>query len=69
MNNIVKIAAAAGLLALMPSQASAKVTLPAIFSDGMVLQQQSSVALWGTTDRKGKAVEVKTSWDDSTYCI
>lgn len=69
MNNIVKIAAAAGLLALMPSQASAKVTLPAIFSDGMVLQQQSSVALWGTTDRKGKAVEVKTSWNDSTYTV
>lgn len=30
----------------------AKITLPAFFSDGMVLQQQSSIAIWGNSDKK-----------------
>lgn len=30
----------------------AKVTMPAIFTDGMVLQQESKVPIWGSTDKK-----------------
>ena len=41
----------------------AKITLPAFFSDGMVLQQQSSVAIWGNSDKKKQKVTIKTSWN------
>ena len=34
----------------------AKVTMPAIFTDGMVLQQESKVPIWGSTDKKSKPV-------------
>ena len=35
--------------------------LPAIFSDGMVLQQQSEVSIWGTTN-PNQLVEIESSW-------
>ena len=41
----------------------AKIQLPAIFSDGMVLQQLDQVKIWG----KAKAntnVEIRCSWDN-----
>lgn len=44
----------------------AKVSLPAFFSDGMVMQQQSQASLWGNAS-KGKIVEVTTGWDGQTY--
>ena len=44
--------------------ASAKVKLPAIFSDGMVMQQLGTVPVWGESDRKQGQVTVKTSWND-----
>ena len=44
----------------------AKVSLPAFFSDGMVMQQQSQASLWGKAS-KGKIVEVTTGWDGQTY--
>lgn len=47
----------------------AKITLPAFFSDGMVLQQQSSVAIWGNSDKKKQKVTVKTSWDNRKYTV
>ena len=37
------------------------IKLPAIFSDGMVLQQKSSVALWGWADA-GEMVSIKGNW-------
>ena len=40
---------------------SAKVKLPHLISDGMVIQQQSDVRLWGW-DKPGKKVKVMTSW-------
>lgn len=49
------------LAAVLPLQLSAKVTLPAIFTDNMVLQQQSDVKIWGRA-KPGKAVKVTTSW-------
>lgn len=42
-----------------------KVKLPAMMGDRMVLQQNSSVKLWGWAD--GKKVTVTTSWDNRTY--
>lgn len=39
----------------------AKPVLPEILSDGMVLQQNSKVNIWGKTD-PGKTVEVKPCW-------
>ena len=47
--------------------ASAKVKLPAIFSDGMVMQQLGTVPVWGESDRKQGQVTVKTSWNGEEY--
>lgn len=46
----------------------AKITLPAIFSDNMVLQQKADVSFWGKA-RPGEKVTVTTSWDDKTYTV
>jgi len=48
-------------------QAYADITLPALFSDGMVLQQQTMVPLWGTSD--GTSVDVTTSWNQKAYHV
>lgn len=45
--------------------AQGKVKLPAMTGDHMVLQQNSSVKLWGWAD--GKKVTVTTSWNNRTY--
>lgn len=47
------------------SFAQAKVTLPSYLSSDMVLQQQSDVEIWGTTN--ARAVKVSTSWDGKSY--
>ena len=44
----------------------AEVLLPKMFADGMVLQQQTQVRLWGWCD-KSRQVAVTTSWDGRTY--
>lgn len=44
----------------------ASVSLPAFFADGMVLQQQQKVAIWGDATAN-KEVLVKTSWDNRQY--
>src|SRR5574344_1561948 len=44
----------------------AKVTLPNLISDNMILQQNSDARLWGT-DTPGKTVKVSASWSDNTY--
>lgn len=44
----------------------AEIRLSAIFTDGMVLQQQKSVPIWGWA-RNGAAVRVETSWDKKEY--
>ena len=43
----------------------AKVRLPHIIGDNMVLQQQTEVRLWGWA-KPGKAVKVSTSWNEET---
>ena len=44
----------------------AEVKLPAVFSDNMVLQQQSSVAVWGWT-KPHAGVRVTGSWNNKSY--
>ena len=46
---------------LLPLVCSAKVRLPAIFSDNLVFQQRTGNPIWGWADSKEK-VTVKTSW-------
>ena len=41
-----------------------KITLPAILSDNMVLQQKAQVRFWGKA-RPGEKVTVSTSWAPS----
>ncbi|MCS2383248.1 sialate O-acetylesterase [Bacteroides thetaiotaomicron] len=47
-------------------KSEAKVTLPSILGDNMVLQQQAEVKLWGKA-RPNATVTVKTSWNGQTY--
>lgn len=53
------------LLLLVTNKAFADVKLPAVISDNMVLQQRSTVALWGWADA-GETVEIKNSWNNKT---
>jgi sialate O-acetylesterase len=46
----------------------AKVTLPSILGDNMILQQQSLVKIWGKAKEKTN-VTVKTSWNDNVYAV
>lgn len=46
--------------------AEAKVRLPHLLGDNMVLQQQTDARLWGWTDA-GKTVKVTVSWNNDTY--
>lgn len=48
------------------SQAFAEVKLPAFFSDGMVMQQQTQANLWGTAAPR-KQVTVTPGWDNKEY--
>ena len=47
---------------ILMGAARAAVRLPHVLSDGMVLQQQSSVRLWGRAT-PGATVTVTASWD------
>lgn len=46
--------------------ASAKITLPALLGDNMVLQQQSQAALWGNA-KASASISIITSWNKRTY--
>lgn len=46
----------------------AEITLPAIFGDHMILQQQTQAAIWGKATPVSN-VEVVTSWDNRNYSI
>ena len=52
--------------AFFASEVRADVKLPAIFSDHMVLQQRSQVAVWGWA-KPNATVSVTGSWDKKTY--
>lgn len=51
---------------LITSTAFAKISLPSIFSDNMVLQQNSNISIWGKAKTKAR-VTVYTSWNNQTY--
>lgn len=53
-------------LLLFSISAEAKVKLPAVLADNMVLQQQTDVKLWGQAQPKATLI-VKTSWNNKTY--
>jgi len=56
------------IIAFLLSAASlqAKVKLPSILGDNMVLQQKTDAKLWGWAKENAK-IQVKTSWDNKTY--
>lgn len=56
----------AALALALGAPAAANVTVPRIFSDGCVLQQQTEVTIWGWA-KPYEPVKVTTSWDDHTY--
>ena len=58
------LALAAGIATV--ASASAKIELPTLMSDNMVLQQQTDARLWGKANA-GEKVTVKVSWDKSKY--
>ncbi|NDW08570.1 sialate O-acetylesterase [Dysgonomonas sp. 520] len=56
------------LLFLATLPLSAKIELPTILADNMVLQQQSSVKLWGKAHPR-KEVKVIPSWNNKAYTV
>lgn len=54
------------ILISLSFQIKAEIQLPAIFSNNMVLQQQTNAAIWGKAS-PGKTVKVTTSWNDGSY--
>lgn len=51
---------------LLIGSAHAKITLPPILGDNMLLQQQCEVKLWGKSDRKSP-ISLTTGWDGRHY--
>lgn len=56
------------VLLLIGTAAKGEVKLASFFSDNMVLQQQTQCNLWGKAT-PGKAVTIRTSWDQQTYRV
>jgi sialate O-acetylesterase len=54
------------IILLTPIAALAQLKLPAFFSDGMVLQQQSNAAIWGWA-KAGSTVKVSSSWNKKNF--
>ena len=54
------------LFALLATGANAKVKLPEILGDNMVLQQNTKVKLWGDAD-PNKTITIKTSWSNENF--
>ena len=56
--NKVRLSLAVLLCLCATSMVDAKVKLPALISDGMVLQREQPIKVWGTADA-GESVQVK----------
>lgn len=63
-----RIIAATSLVFLLALNVHAKVILPYVFSNGMILQQQSNAAIWGKSS-PGINVNVVTSWNKKEYKV
>ena len=55
-------------LFMMQTTAWAKVTLPEIMSDNMVLQQQTEACLWGKANTCAEVV-IRPSWSREVYKV
>lgn len=66
MKNKMLTAALLAALAAMPLQA--KVVLPSVIGDHMVLQQNSQAALWGRADA-GSRVTIRPSWSGQAVAV
>lgn len=55
-------------LLLVSTHADGKIRLPAVIASNMVLQQQSSVALWGWSD-PGEKIIITTSWNNAVDSV
>ena len=57
-----KIFLALTIIFIFSTNMYAKITLPSVFADNMVLQQNSEVAIWGWSD-PGETIKIVTSWN------
>ncbi|MBK0370881.1 sialate O-acetylesterase [Flavobacterium agrisoli] len=58
-----------GILAFLATfQINAKIKLPALFTDNMMLQQKSNAPIWGWAEKNANVVII-TSWDAKTYKV
>ncbi|SDD73574.1 sialate O-acetylesterase [Mucilaginibacter pineti] len=67
ISNLAKGALAVALISQFQF-VQAKVVLPSVFSDNMVLQQKTKAAIWGKTDA-GKTVTITTGWSGKKYSV
>lgn len=58
------------ILFILPLAFSAKaaIKLPSLFTDNMILQQQTEVPIWGWDDA-GNQITVTTSWNQQSYSV
>ena len=56
------------LFALVSFASKAEIKLPSFFSDGMVLQQEMDVPVWGTA-KSGSKITISTSWDNNKKIV
>jgi len=66
MKNIKLIALFLCLNILIVPNIQAEIKLPSIFTDSLVLQQQTDASIWGWADA-GKTVSITPSWDKTKY--
>lgn len=67
-NTLLKLAVAAVVSAAVCPPAEAKIELPQILSDHMVLQREAEANLWGKAAPSSK-VTVKASWSEEEYSV
>ena len=56
------------MAALLATAADAKVTLPKMFGNGMVMQRESDANLWGSA-KSNSIVKITTSWNNKKYSV
>ncbi|HQE33700.1 MAG TPA: sialate O-acetylesterase [Paludibacteraceae bacterium] len=56
------------VLLLTSFQINAKIKLPALFSDNMMLQQKSNAPIWGWAEKNAN-ITIKTSWNAKIYKV
>jgi len=56
-------------MVLLATQAMAKIWVPSVLSDHMVLQQKSNVSIWGWTTAPSETIKVTGSWNKDTVSV